>query len=377
MYYYLSFLRPPPISSFPESTVTITPQITNDLRTEFFEETADIFYTWTPEEPRMHSTSPAKLTTWKGSSSAYKAVSIDLPPSAGPGQKWSLSLFCSPNASPSIPLGRTHAQPYGSSSLPITILPSRGALGDAPKQDEIERTLLLPVVAADGGSSSSSRALVVRERTSYDLDKKIWDSGIALAGWLCKTMAGNTPSDGGRLLLSAIHDHRSCRVLELGSGTGLVSLALSALVAPRQHLLVNITDLASAIPLIEHNIHRNSQYFNGVGVSAAVLDWEEDLPERIISAGPFHLILMSDVTYNTASFPALLKTLKALRRLSQQTDTDSVALLAYKERDPEERDLWLMLEEQSIKFEKLEEIPGHGGQPVELWFARFAKDMPS
>ncbi|KZT61267.1 hypothetical protein CALCODRAFT_24602 [Calocera cornea HHB12733] len=372
MYYYLSFLRPPPVSSLPTSTITITPQITNDLRTEFFEETVDILYSWTFVGQPIHHTGPVKLTTWKGASSAYKAVFINLPPSAKAGQAWSISLFCSPHTSASIPLGRPHPQPYGSSSLPIVVLSPKGALDDAAKQDEIERTLILPVIAA-GGGTSPSRTLVLRERTSYDLDKKIWDSGLALAGWLCKTIAGNAPSEGGRLLLSTLNESGPCRVIELGAGTGLVSLALSALVPTLRHVSVTITDLASAIPLVEYNIQLNSRLLDGIRVTATTLDWEEELPERIISTGPFHLILMSDVTYNTASFPALLKTLRALQLLSQQEDGNTLALLAYKERDPAERDLWVMMEEMGIGFNRLDEIPGHGGYPVEIWMTYLAR----
>lgn len=34
MYYYLSFLRPPPKTASAADGITITPQIANDLRTE-------------------------------------------------------------------------------------------------------------------------------------------------------------------------------------------------------------------------------------------------------------------------------------------------------------------------------------------------------
>lgn len=367
MYYYLSFLRPPPTSSIPTGTITITPQITNDLRTEFFQETVDILYSWTLEGSNSQRTAPAKLTTWKGSSSAYKGVPLPLPHLARPPQRWRLTLFCAPHASLSIPLGRLYPQPFGSSSLPISIVSPKRVLETIPKQDEIERTLALPAIKTEGGASS----LIVRERTSYDLDKKVWDSGIALAGWLCKTIGGNAPSEGGRLLRTAINAPGSCHVIELGAGTGLVSLAFAALTAGRRGLSVTITDLASAIPLLEHNIHQNQQYFEGTNVASAVLDWEEDLPGHITSAGPFQLIFMSDVTYNPASFPSLLNTLVALRGLSQDTGTETLAVLAYKERDTGERDLWAMMEQADIKFVKLDEISGHGGKPVELWFAHF------
>ncbi|EJU01127.1 hypothetical protein DACRYDRAFT_53600, partial [Dacryopinax primogenitus] len=159
----------------------------------------------------------------------------------------------------------------------------------------------------------------------------------------------------------------------LGAGTGLVSLVLSALLSSRPNISVTITDLASAISLLEHNIQHNRPLLERTNIRLNVLDWERDLPDEIKSSGPFKLILMSDVTYNTASFSALLKTMRSLRQLSRDANVDTLAVLAYKERDIAERELWAMMEKEGFQFAKLEEITGHGGQPVELWFAQVSQ----
>lgn len=111
---------------------------------------------------------------------------------------------------------------------------------------------------------------------------------------------------------------------------------------------------------------------------------------------------MADVTYNTSSFPALLRTLASLLALGNNAqshrDRDSgsspqvqeekadrdhderecasgqwhgsepLVLLAYKERDPAERQLWdMMTRETGIVLECVGRQAGAGGLPVEIW----------
>ena len=111
---------------------------------------------------------------------------------------------------------------------------------------------------------------------------------------------------------------------------------------------------------------------------------------------------MADVTYNTSSFPALLRTLAALLALSTRHGHESgiaepdahpntddqgasrdhddeeergrgepLVLLAYKERDPAERQLWdMMARETGVILECVGKQPGAGGLPVEIWLGR-------
>jgi hypothetical protein len=118
MFYYLSFLRPPPSESSLSSSVTFTPQICNDLRTEYYGHQTDVFYAWTCQPASKSSTAstsnaqlslnhpstPAvspfnKLTTWYGKSSAYKTISIPPPPRVRDGESWALILSCDSNPS--------------------------------------------------------------------------------------------------------------------------------------------------------------------------------------------------------------------------------------------------------------------------------------
>jgi hypothetical protein len=101
---------------------------------------------------------------------------------------------------------------------------------------------------------------------------------------------------------------------------------------------------------------------------------------------------MADVTYNTSSFPALLQTLASLLALSaahhvaddaddgprsQEQERDDrghnnpLVLLAYKERDPAERQLWdMMARETGVVLECVGKQAGAGGLPVEIWLGK-------
>jgi hypothetical protein len=82
MFFYFSFLRTPPQSSLQSSSVVFTPQVTNDLCTEPFPTSIDIFYWWisesyTPQKVTRLS-EPTKLTTWR-QENAYKPLQIPPP----------------------------------------------------------------------------------------------------------------------------------------------------------------------------------------------------------------------------------------------------------------------------------------------------------
>jgi hypothetical protein len=67
------------------------------------------------------------------------------------------------------------------------------------------------------------------------------------------------------------------------------------------------------------------------------------------------------VTYNTASFPALISTLKRLFFPPSMTvaTPSPVLLLAYKQRHASERTLWPALKEIGIQLERFGTIDGH------------------
>ena len=95
------------------------------------------------------------------------------------------------------------------------------------------------------------------------------------------------------------------------------------------------------------------------------------LPSEVMAVeGGFDVIIMADVTYNTASFPALVRTLSRLLRLSPP-DHPPIVVLGYKERDPEERTLWDMAKGIGVSFERVGERIGAGRDPVEIWIGEY------
>ncbi|KAJ9120634.1 hypothetical protein QFC22_002563 [Naganishia vaughanmartiniae] len=304
--------------------------------------------------------------------------------------------------------------------------------------------------------TQTEETLKVVEQTSFDLDKKIWDSGLALSAWLQDhllrhhtraadnsvhplidaylnriTTVSRPPlinvdneTDDGRA-------RRTIRVVELGAGTGLVSFALASAVRRRWRnhegrtagevrevvdketpmaYEIYTTDLESALPLIDENAALNSRLWapapearevadsdtakdeaqardimSGqdvtepkIEIHSEVLDWEEDLPSWVHRDMDGHevridIVIAADVTYNTASFPCLIKTLTSLLNPAPDTyinkpntsgrpkesSPSPLLLLAYKERDASERELWELAKENGIWMELVDVIRGH------------------
>jgi protein N-lysine methyltransferase METTL21D len=186
MFFYFSFLRTPPHSSLQSSSVVFTPQVTNDLRTEPFPTSIDIFYWWISyaHQKVTRLSEPAKLTTWR-QENAYKPLQIP-PPSkdligAATGIDCILVLAPAPSVASSVidlrdpEIGKV---PFPVCSLPIRISVSpqqqqrrRDGVAStvttkSPKQEAITRTFRLFDDAGD-----AIPLMQIKETVSFDLDK--------------------------------------------------------------------------------------------------------------------------------------------------------------------------------------------------------------
>jgi hypothetical protein len=185
MFFYLSFLRTPPHSSLQSSPVVFTPQVSNDLRTELFPTSIDLYYWWiscTPQNDLTRLSEPTKLTTWR-QENAYKPLRIPPPPKNAVGAAGridcSLALSTAPIVASSVidlrdpEIGRV---PLPVCTLPIRISQSSqrdsrvggAATTTTAKQEAITRTFRL----FDGDPSPLMR---VKETISFDLDKVTLD----------------------------------------------------------------------------------------------------------------------------------------------------------------------------------------------------------
>lgn len=177
MFYYISFLRPPPLQVLPSSQVTIIPQIANDLRTESFEDSQVIFYSWLPAANNtfLDATKPVELTTWR-QANAYKEINVPSPSRIRDGQSWRLILSPVPQRY-SINLEDAYgAESYlGKTPFPVISMPikfTRDANQNRVKQEKIERYYSFTVPNVQSFPTSRvDLELRITEQTSFDLDK--------------------------------------------------------------------------------------------------------------------------------------------------------------------------------------------------------------
>ena len=170
MFYYISFLRPPPAQASLAHTdqILITPQICNDLRTEYCQDTTDLYFSWAllPDQTHPVITKPTKLTSWR-STNAYKEIAVPRPQNLRDGQSWQLILSAGTSRKDQlIPL---YDKDIGHTPFPVTSMPvlftSRPR--KAAKQEQIVRSYLLRAPTQEAPAETFS----VREQTSFDLDK--------------------------------------------------------------------------------------------------------------------------------------------------------------------------------------------------------------
>jgi predicted nicotinamide N-methyase len=117
------------------------------------------------------------------------------------------------------------------------------------------------------------------------------------------------------------------RVLELGSGLGLVGMALSLLKLGRQSSTI-LTDVHSAMPLLLYNIERNKDILTGQSIHAQPLQWS--VSDSPLNEEQYDCILGSDLLYNTQMIPSLVSTVK--RHLHS---TKGIVVMAVRWRKPE------------------------------------------
>ncbi len=136
------------------------------------------------------------------------------------------------------------------------------------------------------------------------------DAGVALVAFLSTLALQPKPaSDLAKLLRTST---RAPRILELGSGCGLVGLQIADLCSTSDVLL---TDLSDAMDILNHNVERARFTSSRGKLATAVLDWDEALPE-LVAKKRFDLVILSDCTYNPDSVPGLVRTLSSVAKIS-------------------------------------------------------------
>ncbi|KAJ0963314.1 hypothetical protein J5N97_028436 [Dioscorea zingiberensis] len=149
--------------------------------------------------------------------------------------------------------------------------------------------------------NSIAAALSIRQLRSQGLSFQLWPAANSLVALL--------DSDPQTLLpLKSTHSP-PLRILELGSGTGLVGIAAAAILGAR----VTLTDLPHVLPNLRFNAESNADIITSRGGSVEVhqLRWgERPDAEALGGAAAFDAILASDVVYYEDLVDPLLETLR-------------------------------------------------------------------
>ncbi|KAJ6121096.1 hypothetical protein N7523_005376 [Penicillium sp. IBT 18751x] len=151
-------------------------------------------------------------------------------------------------------------------------------------------------------SSGEDYTLTLHEPsiTADNLGMKTWVSSYLLSRRLHNLL--EAPPDlvpsGPTELSAKLDTKKPLRALELGSGTGLVGLAFSALQG--KSATVHLTDLPDIVPNLAHNAALNVELLNSTDatVTTGVLDWSLT-PNPVPSAQErFDVILAADPLYS-------------------------------------------------------------------------------
>lgn len=164
------------------------------------------------------------------------------------------------------------------------------------------------------------KTLKIYQKLEGDVNCVVWDASLVLAKYL-ETMCQNKPD-----FLSGI------RVLELGSGVGVVGLTAATLGAQ-----VTLTDLPEALPLIRLNINENKAKIGSMGgyAIAESLIWGES---SSLLDDEFDVVVLADCVYYEEAVDSLIETLKSLTNTSSKKP---VMYLTQEMRDSDtQRELW-------------------------------------
>ena len=181
------------------------------------------------------------------------------------------------------------------------------------------------------GATEGRRSSVVLDTIApTDCDRVTIDSGDGCGVYNRVAQTGRVVWPSAILLFHTLRQQVSVsqlpflRCLQLGSGTGVVGLALARWGASS----VTLTDLPHMMPTLNANIAANELQENEENMSmvqTAVLDWNSPL-EHLAAAGltnarPFDLIVAADVIYSKSAVKPFLSTLQTVFNIARPNNS--------------------------------------------------------
>ncbi|KAL1965926.1 hypothetical protein VTN77DRAFT_5059 [Rasamsonia byssochlamydoides] len=332
MVYYVRFLKSPKIQNHKAGLVSVSAliSITTDLGDAFL-----------ADDVTLHTSlySPDTNTVLRRDSFLWQAGKRELLVSVGPvrlGRNPIVILGIGSVDTPS-PGGALADSLLDPSTVPEVISGWSTAFGGPQPlvaEKLIERRFRL----------QNQSELRVWEETGENIARHIWDAALAAVMCLQRAII-----DTGAMAMPHLQErlrgrgHRMLRVVELGSGCGIVGIALAEMM-PR--CSVTLTDLPEVHDIVTRNI-KVAHPAPGSTIDFRVLDWDQQPGEDVYSQ-PIDLILVSDCTYNADSLPSLVRMIDTLVRPS----SNALVLVALKRRHDSEAVFFDLM--QDAAFSSLE-----------------------
>ncbi|KAF7586804.1 hypothetical protein BBP40_008322 [Aspergillus hancockii] len=317
MVYYVRFLKTPRIQKQKGGSLSVSALIciTTDLGDAFLAQDVDLLVTLgVQDSEQVLYQEPL----------SWKAGKRELPIQLGPfsPQLSQYTIVLSVNATD----GRKPRSPSPDSLLGIPGVPLVISGWSAPFGGS--ESLVAEKLVERRFGPKDSLDLRIWEETGNSIARHIWDAAIASVIYLQQIATGDS-SVTVPLLQDLVQAERSSplRAIELGSGCGIVGLALAEILPQCSVLL---TDLPEVEEIVTQNI-AVAKPTPSSSLEYRDVDWDEALPEDLCN-GSIDLILVSDCTYNADSLPALVSVLGRL----VQTSPDAIILVALKRRHESE-----------------------------------------
>lgn len=192
--------------------------------------------------------------------------------------------------------------------------------------------------------------IVIAEQAGETIIRHVWDAGIILSAVISYRHLSSLPPGLTTLLKHFQSPAHPLKVLELGTGVGVLGICI-ALAFP--NATVVMTDLPDAQPLVDKNIHLSASLTNNLTqhTSFRVLDWETQPYPEWTTLETFDLVVMADVTYNTATFLALANLLEHLLKTGSK---GARVICCGKRRHDEEKQFWNIVRERGFVIDQRE-----------------------
>ncbi|KAF3357767.1 hypothetical protein VdG1_03104 [Verticillium dahliae VDG1] len=170
------------------------------------------------------------------------------------------------------------------------------------------------------GSEESPSFVQVEEDIGESIARHIWDAGVVATSILLENGTSSVNSETLPKLTQVLASDGPLHIMELGCGVGILGLGIAALLSGshRQSSQLLLTDLPEAEDRTQANIDCLASTLPSEAQtipSFESLDWEDGRKGKFgprVQENFWHLIVLSDCTYNVDMLPALVGTLTAL-----------------------------------------------------------------